>query len=74
MIYKIKEIRELKGISQEDFSKKSTVSRTIISGLENGAVKNTTASTIAKIAEVNWIEALAIVLCAMGRALFNNSF
>lgn len=51
MIYKIKELREQKGISQEELSKKSGVSRTIISGLENEGIKNTTASTIAKIAE-----------------------
>lgn len=51
MIYKIKELRELKGMSQDELAKKSSVSRTTISGLESGSIANTTASTISKIAE-----------------------
>ncbi len=51
MIYKIKEIRESLGMSQEELSKKSSVNRTTISGLESGTIANTTASTISKIAE-----------------------
>lgn len=51
MGYKIKEIREEKGMTQEQLSKKANVSRTIISGLENGKIKTTTTGTLLKIAE-----------------------
>lgn len=51
MIFKIKEIREKKKMSQEELSSKSGVSRTIISNLESGEAVNTTASTISKIAK-----------------------
>lgn len=50
MGYKIKEVRESKNISQEELSKKSGVSRTIISALENGKT-NTTSKTLASIAK-----------------------
>ena len=51
MEYKIKEIRERNELSQEVLSKKSGVSRTIISGLESGTIKETSTKTLAKIAE-----------------------
>lgn len=51
MIFKIKEIREKKKMSQEELAIKSGVSRTIISNLESGNIINTTASTISKIAK-----------------------
>lgn len=51
MEFKIKERREEAGISQEELSKKSGVSRTIISGLESGTITTTTTKTIMKIAE-----------------------
>ena len=51
MEFKIKERREEAGISQEELSKKSGVSRTIISGLESGTITTTTTKTLAKIAE-----------------------
>lgn len=51
MGYKIKEFRIKKGISQELLSKKSGVSRSIISGLETGRIDTTTTSTLKKIAE-----------------------
>lgn len=51
MEYKVKEIRERKGLSQESLSKKSGVSRAIISGLESGAVKETSTRTLAKVAK-----------------------
>lgn len=51
MIFKIKEIREKKKMSQEELALKSGVSRTIISNLESGNIINTTASTISKIAK-----------------------
>jgi len=49
--YKIKEFREELGISQEELSEKSGVSRAIISGLERGTIKVTTTKTLVKIAE-----------------------
>lgn len=50
MGYRIKELREEKKMSQEDLSKKSGVSRTIISGLESGTIKETSTKTLRKIA------------------------
>lgn len=37
-------------MSQEELAKKSSVSRTIISGLENGTISVTTTDTLSKIA------------------------
>lgn len=48
--YRIKDLREEKKMSQEDLSKESGVSRTIISGLESGAIKETSTKTLKKIA------------------------
>lgn len=50
MEYKVKEIREDMGLSQEGLSKKAGVSRTIISGLESGTIKETSTKTLSKIA------------------------
>lgn len=50
MGYKIKEYREAMNMSQEELSKKSNVSRTIISGLECGTLTVTTTGTLLKIA------------------------
>lgn len=47
---KIKYYRELKGLSQEDLAKRSEVSRTTISGFENGTIEVTTNTTMDKIA------------------------
>lgn len=47
---KIKHYRELKKWSQEDLAKEANISRTTISGLENGIVKVTTNTTMDKIA------------------------
>ncbi len=47
---KVKEVRESQGMSQEELSKKSTVSRTIISELENGKTDVITNTTLEKIA------------------------
>lgn len=46
----LKKIREEQGISQEDLSKKSTVSRTIISELETGKTDVITNITLEKLA------------------------
>lgn len=48
---KLKEVREQKKMSQEELSKKSKVSRTIISELENGKTNVVTNVTLEKIAE-----------------------
>jgi putative transcriptional regulator len=47
---KVKEIREELGISQEELSEKSRVSRTTISGLENETIDVITNITLEKIA------------------------
>lgn len=51
MGYKIKEARQAMGLSQEELSEKSGVSRTIISGLETGRLTVTTTGTVKKIAD-----------------------
>lgn len=51
MVFNVKKIREEKGISQEELSKKTGISRTIISGMETGLVKNATVETVKKIAQ-----------------------
>lgn len=48
--YKIREQRNLLGMSQTELAERSQVSRTIISGLENGSIKVTTTETLLKIA------------------------
>lgn len=48
---RLKEARETKGISQEELSEKSGVSRTIISELETEKREVTTNITLEKIAE-----------------------
>lgn len=51
MGYKIKEKREELKMSQVELSLKSSVSRTIISGLENGSITVTTTETLLKLAK-----------------------
>lgn len=51
MEYKIKEFREQQKMSQVELSKKAKVSRTIISGLENGTINVTTTETLSRIAD-----------------------
>lgn len=48
--FRIKEQREKARMTQEELSRKSNVSRTIISGLESGAITVTTTETLSKIA------------------------
>ena len=48
---KIKYYRELKNWSQEELAEYSNVSRTTISGFENGTIKVTTNTTMYKKAE-----------------------
>ena len=48
---RVKEEREIQGMSQEQLSNKAEVSRTIISGLENGKTDVITNVTLEKIAK-----------------------
>ena len=48
---RIKEEREIQGISQEELAKKSKLSRTTISDLETGRAEVVTNITLEKIAE-----------------------
>jgi transcriptional regulator with XRE-family HTH domain len=50
MGYKIKEKRKEKKMTQEELSAKSGVSRTTISGLENGTLRATSSKTLLKLA------------------------
>ena len=50
MSYKIKEVRELKNLTQEELAEKSGVSRGTISALENGVMRCTTTKTLVKLA------------------------
>lgn len=51
MGYRIKEVREAQGITQEELSNKSGVSRVIIASLENNDETSTTTKTLSKIAQ-----------------------
>ena len=51
MGYKIKEIRESKGISQSELAIKSDVSRGVIWNLETNPTAETTTKTLKKIAD-----------------------
>lgn len=51
MGYKVKELREERDMTQEELAEKSGVSRTIISGLENGTARATTTKTLLKLAK-----------------------
>lgn len=46
---RVKEFREQLGMTQEELSEKSGVSRTTISGFENGTIEITTNTTMDKI-------------------------
>lgn len=48
---KIKYYRELNNMTQEELAHKSNVSRTILSGLENGTLDVTTNTTMEKISQ-----------------------
>lgn len=48
---RIKELREAMGLSQDEFSEKSGVSRTVISQLENGTRKVILSETMLKISK-----------------------
>ena len=48
---KLKEVREARNMSQEELAKQSTVSRTIISELENGKTEVVTNITLEKLSK-----------------------
>ena len=51
MGYRIKDVREKQGITQEELANKSGVSRVIIAQLENNDSASTTTKTLSKIAQ-----------------------
>lgn len=48
--YMVKDFREAVGMTQEELSAKSGISRSIISGLEQGEIKITKSSTLINLA------------------------
>ena len=50
MAYKVRSIREEKGLTQEELAQKSGVSRGTIIALESGTARETTTKTLAKLA------------------------
>ena len=50
MGYRIKEVREEKRMTQEELSAKSGISRTTISGFENGTARAASTKTLLKFA------------------------
>lgn len=50
MVYKIREVRKLKSITQSELAEKANISRSIISQLETGTRKVTKTDTLIKIA------------------------
>lgn len=51
MGYKIREVREERGMTQEQLAQTSGVSRMTISALENGTTRATTTKTLLKLAK-----------------------
>lgn len=51
MGYRVKEIRESRGMTQEALAAESGVSRATISALEKGTERNTTSKTLSKLAK-----------------------
>lgn len=60
MGYRIKEIREKRGMTQEELAEKSGVSRTTISALENGTERATMTKTL-----INLAKALGVTVDAI---------
>ena len=64
MKYRIRELREEKGMTQEELSRKSGVCRATIWALESGENKVTTTKTLLKIAGALGVEMEAIFYAA----------
>ena len=64
MKYSIRELREAKGITQEELCRKSGVSRATIWALECGENKITTTKTLLKIADALGVEMEALFYAA----------
>ncbi len=62
MGFRIREIRKIAGMTQEQLSKKSGVSRVTISGLESGRIKITSTGTLLKIASALGVQ-LSSIFC-----------
>lgn len=62
MKYRIKELREKRGMSQEELSQKASVAREIISRLETGRSDITTTKTLEKIADALGVKVTNIFL------------
>lgn len=60
MGYKVKEARETKGITQQELAERSGISRTIIAGLESGAIENTTVATLSSLARALGVSVMDI--------------
>lgn len=60
MGYNIRTVRESMGMTQEQLSEKSSVSRAIISGLESGTITVTTTKTLEKIANAMGVKVSTI--------------
>jgi transcriptional regulator with XRE-family HTH domain len=60
MGYNIRTVRESMGMTQEQLSEKSSVSRAIISGLESGTITVTTTKTLEKIANAMGVKVSSI--------------
>lgn len=59
----LKNIRLSQGVSQRELSKKTKISRTIISGLETGKIRVTTTKTLEKLADVLNVD-ICDILCS----------
>lgn len=61
MIYKLKELRLKKGLTQEELSRESGVNRTTIIQLENGENVNVTIKTLKQLAKYLGVDIKEIV-------------
>lgn len=65
MLLQIRKQRLLKGLTQEELSRRSKISKSIIVGLENGKITVTTTKTLVRIAEA--------LECSISKFFYNRS-